>query len=54
MMSKEQLDLLHYMNRVRQLEQLLEQSEKENKKLKRVLAELSFDAKNWLAKLGRI
>jgi len=53
-MSKEQLDLIHYQNKCHQLTQLLEASEKENKRLKRILAELSFDAKGWLAKLGRI
>jgi predicted transcriptional regulator len=53
-MSKEQLDLLYYMNKVHQLEQLLEQSEKENKRLKRLLAELSFTAKGFLSKLERI
>lgn len=53
-MSKEQLDLLHYMNKVKQLQQLLEQSEKDNKRLKRLLAELSFTAKGFLSKLERI
>ena len=53
-MSEQDKHLLHLTNKVHQLTQLLEQSEKENKRLKRILAELSFDAKNWLAKLGRI
>jgi len=53
-MSKQELDLLHYQNKCHQLTQLLDASEKENKRLKRILAELSFDAKSWLAKLGRI
>jgi hypothetical protein len=53
-MSKQELDLLHYQNKCHKLTQLLDASEKENKRLKRILAELSFDAKSWLAKLGRI
>ncbi len=53
-MSKEQLDLIHYQNKCHQLTQLLEASEKENKRLKRILAEISFEAKSMLSKLGRL
>jgi hypothetical protein len=53
-MSKEDQHLLHLSNKVRQLEYLLEQSEKDNKRLKRLLAELSFTAKGFLSKLERI
>jgi hypothetical protein len=53
-MSKEDQHLLHLSNKVKQLEYLLEQSEKDNKRLKRLLAELSFTAKGFLNKLERI
>lgn len=53
-MSKEDQHLLYLTNKVHQLTQLLEQSEKENKRLKRILAELSFTAKSFLTKLERI
>ena len=39
-MTKEQQDLLHYQNKVHQLEQLLELEREKNKALKRVIAEV--------------
>lgn len=53
-MSKEQLDLLHYQNRVHQLEQLLEIEKVKNYELRRFLVELRFLAKPVLSKLEKV
>ena len=53
-MSKEQLDLLHYINRCHQLEQLLEVERVKNFELRRFLVELRFLAKPVLSKLEKV
>jgi hypothetical protein len=53
-MSKEELDLLHYKNKVHQLEQLLEVERVKNFELRRFLVELRFLAKPVLSKLEKV
>ncbi len=53
-MSKEQLDLLHYRNKCRQLEQLLETERIKNYELRKFLVELRFLAKPVLSKLEKV
>lgn len=53
-MSKEQLDLIRYVNRCHQLEQLLEVERVKNFELRRFLVELRFLAKPVLNKLEKV
>lgn len=53
-MSKEDLELLHYKNKVRQLEQLLEAEKLKNYELRRFFVELRFAAKPILSKLEKV
>jgi hypothetical protein len=53
-MSKDQLDLLHYMNKCHQLEQLLETERIKNYELRKFLVELRFLAKPVLSKLEKV
>ena len=53
-MSKEQLDLLHYMNRVKQLEILLEEEKVKNFSLRRLLAKVRFAAMPLLTELQNV
>lgn len=53
-MDKEQLDILHYSNKVRQLQQLLEVERVKNFSLRRLLCEIRFQAKPFLNKLDKI
>ena len=53
-MSKDQADLLHYQNRCRQLEYLLEQERIKNFGLKRLIVETRFQLQPLLAKLDRV
>jgi hypothetical protein len=53
-MSKEQLDLIHYQNKTRQLQQLLEAEQEKVKKLKRILAEVSFTGKSLIKRLESV
>lgn len=53
-MSKDQLDLLYYKNKVHQLEQLLEAERVKNYELRRFFVELRFAAKPVLSKLEKV
>jgi hypothetical protein len=53
-MSKTELDLLHYINKVKQLEWLLEQERIKNFGLKRLIVETKFQLQPLLAKLDRV
>ena len=53
-MSKTELDLLHYINKVKQLEYLLEQERIKNFGLKRLIVETKFQLQPLLAKLDRV
>lgn len=53
-MDKEQLDILHYSNKVRQLQQALEYERVRNFSLRRLLCEIRFQAKPFLNKLDKI
>ena len=53
-MSKEDLELLHYKNKVHQLEQLLEAEKLKNYELRRFFVELRFAAKPILSKLEKV
>jgi hypothetical protein len=53
-MSEQDKHLLHLSNRVHQLTQRLEAEQAENKRLKRILAEISFEGKSLLKKLERV
>ena len=50
-MSKQELDLLHYMNKTKQLTQLLEVEREKNKTLKRIIAEVHFTGKALMKRL---
>ncbi len=53
-MSKEELDLLHYKNRCRQLEILLEEEKVKNFSLRRLLAKVRFAAMPLLTELQNV
>lgn len=53
-MSKEQQDLLYYMNKVNQLEQLLEVERVKNYSLRKLLVELRFASLPFLNKIQNI
>ena len=53
-MSKQEQDLLHYINKVKQLEWLLEQERIKNFGLKRLIVETKFQLQPLLAKLDRV
>ena len=53
-MSKTELDLLHYINKVKQLEYLLEQERIKVFGLKRLIVETRFQLQPLLAKLDRV
>jgi len=53
-MSEQDKHLLYLSNKVHQLTQLLEAEQAENKRLKRILAEISFEGKSLLKKLERV
>jgi hypothetical protein len=53
-MSEQDKHLLHLSNKVHQLTQRLEAEQAENKRLKRILAEVSFEGKSLLKKLERV
>ena len=52
-MSKQEADLIHYQNKCKQLQYLLEEEREKNSKLKKILAELRFEARSWLSKLDK-
>jgi hypothetical protein len=53
-MTKEQQDLLHYMNKTHQLQQLLEAEREKNKRLVRAIAEIKFEGRSLLKRLEKL
>lgn len=53
-MSKQEADLIHYMNRVKQLEWLLEEEREKNKRLMTAVAEVRFEGRSLLKKLEKL
>lgn len=53
-MSKQEVDLLHYTNRVKQLEYLLEEEREKNKRLMTAIAEVRFEGRSLLKKLEKL
>lgn len=53
-MSKQEADLLHYMNKTKQLEWLLEEEREKNKRLIKAIAEVKFEGKSLLKRLERL
>ncbi len=53
-MSKTEADLLHFQNRVKQLDYLLSEEKEKNRELLKLIAEAKFAMRPWIKRLERL